>query len=136
MRGIIARVRGWFPISIGRVFTGLKVPKFSLSKIKASLKKFGSFEIPEFKTVWNAKGGIVDGATLIGAGEKGAEGIVPLDPFWERMDNTLSAMRASSAGGSGTLTVVFNVDGTPLYEGAVDYINGQTLQFGVSPLKL
>lgn len=136
VRNILSKIKSWFPITIGKIFAGIQVPHFSVKKIKESLKKFGSFEIPEFKTVWNAKGGIVDGATLIGAGEKGAEGIVPLDPFWERMDNTLSAMRASSAGGSGTLTVVFNVDGTPLYEGAVDYINGQTLQFGVSPLKL
>lgn len=36
---------------------------------------------------WAAKGGIVDGATLIGAGEKGKEAIVPLDPFWKRLDN-------------------------------------------------
>lgn len=134
VRSVIQNIKSWFPIKLGKLFAGIQIPHFSLSKIKDKFKGFGTIETPQITTSWHAKGGIVDGATLIGAGEKGAEGIVPLDPFWNRLDNTLSAMQTS--GNNGTLTVVFNVDGTPLYEGAVNYINGQTLQFGVSPLKL
>ena len=46
-------------------------------------------DLPKFSVKWAAEGGLVDGATIIGAGEKGAEAIVPLDPFWDRLDNAL-----------------------------------------------
>lgn len=40
---------------------------------------FGIGSIPHFGIQWYAKGGIIDGATLIGAGEAGKEAIVPLE---------------------------------------------------------
>lgn len=39
----------------------------------------GISAIPHFGVQWYAKGGIVDGATLIGAGEQGKEAIIPLE---------------------------------------------------------
>lgn len=42
-------------------------------------KFFGISAIPHLYVNWYAKGGIVDGATLIGAGEAGKEAIVPLE---------------------------------------------------------
>ena len=42
-------------------------------------KLFGIPAIPHFSVQWYAKGGIVDGATLIGAGESGKEAIIPLE---------------------------------------------------------
>lgn len=61
----------------------------SLPKFKIPLPHFrvsGSFSIstkgittPSIGVDWYAKGGIVDGATLIGAGEAGKEAIVPLE---------------------------------------------------------
>lgn len=39
----------------------------------------GISAIPHFSVSWYAKGGIVDGATLLGAGEAGKEAIVPLE---------------------------------------------------------
>lgn len=40
---------------------------------------FGLAKIPHLSVSWYARGGIVDGATLIGAGEAGKEAIVPLE---------------------------------------------------------
>lgn len=40
---------------------------------------FGISQLPHLSVAWYAKGGIVDGATLIGAGEQGKEAIVPLE---------------------------------------------------------
>ena len=40
---------------------------------------FGVNELPHLGISWYRKGGIVDGATLIGAGEDGKEAIIPLD---------------------------------------------------------
>ena len=42
-------------------------------------KLLGIGALPHFGVQWYAKGGIVDGATLIGAGEAGKEAIVPLE---------------------------------------------------------
>jgi len=42
-------------------------------------KFFGISAIPHLGIQWYAKGGIVDGATLIGAGEAGKEAIIPLE---------------------------------------------------------
>ena len=67
---------------------GLKIPKVKLSGGKAPWGIAGKGKLPSFHVSWAAKGGIVDGATLIGAGEKGAEAIVPLDPFWKKLDET------------------------------------------------
>ena len=39
----------------------------------------GITAIPHFSVSWYAKGGIVDGATLLGAGEAGKEAIIPLE---------------------------------------------------------
>lgn len=53
----------------------LPIPHFTVSG------KFGLNppSVPSFSFKWLAKGGIVDGATLIGAGEAGKEAIIPLE---------------------------------------------------------
>jgi phage-related minor tail protein len=56
------------------LFKGIKVPRFSLGGwTPKDLPR-----LPKISVSWHAKGGILDSATLIGAGEKGAEAIVPL----------------------------------------------------------
>lgn len=42
-------------------------------------KLFGIGSIPHFGIQWYARGGIVDGATLFGAGEDGKEAVIPLE---------------------------------------------------------
>lgn len=66
----------------------LKIPRVTLSGGKAPWGIAGKGRLPSFRVRWMAKGGIVDGATLIGAGEAGKEAIVPLDPFWKKLENT------------------------------------------------
>ena len=84
--GFINKVKGWFPLSVGKIFSNIKFPKIEASKGKAPWGILGKGKAPKFSIKWNALGGIVNGATLIGAGEAGAEAIVPLKPFWERLD--------------------------------------------------
>jgi phage-related minor tail protein len=56
-----------------------KMPKFSLdTSTKTIMGKKVTFPTG-FDIKWNAQGAYVDGATLIGAGEAGGEGIVPLE---------------------------------------------------------
>lgn len=83
--GIIDKIKGFFPISIGNVMNNLKLPHFSIS---------GKFSInppsvPKFSISWYRKGGIVPDAAVFGAvgmGEAGPEAILPLDPFWKKLD--------------------------------------------------
>ena len=86
VKSILDKLKSFFPLKIGKIFTGLKLPHISVSGGKAPFGIGGQGSLPKFSVSWAAKGGIVDGATLIGAGEAGAEAIVPLAPFWKRMD--------------------------------------------------
>lgn len=83
----LKKIKEFFPLKIGRIFSNLKIPKIIVYGGKAPFGIGGFGKAPKISVKWAAKGGIVEGATLIGAGEKGKEAIVPLDPFWKRLDN-------------------------------------------------
>lgn len=136
LKGIIKKIKGLFPLSLGKIMS-LKLPHISANGGKAPYGIGGKGQKPSFSVSWFAKGGIVDGATLIGAGEAGPEGIVPLNPFWERLDSTLEAMTAGQAQPSGgNLSLVINLDGATIAQKTVRYINDQTIMLGTSPLNV
>ena len=84
IKSIVDKIKGFFSFSIKA--PNIPLPHFS---VKPSGWKVGDLlkgTIPSLSISWHAKGGIVDKATLIGAGEAGPEAIVPLDPFWEKLD--------------------------------------------------
>ena len=62
--------------------SNIKLPHFSVSG-EFPYGIAGKGEKPSFSIEWYAKGGIVDGATLIGAGEDGKEAILPLERHTE-----------------------------------------------------
>lgn len=88
---IISKIKGMFPISIGNIFTNLKLPHFSLSTSEVDLGKLGKIKYPTGIDVsWYAQGGIFDGAQVIGVGEAGPEAVVPLNKFWDKLDKMQS----------------------------------------------
>ena len=96
IKGIIEKIKGFFPVSIGNVVGHLKLPHFKLT---------GKFSIvppsvPKFSVSWYKKGGIFDSPSLIGIGEAGPEAVVPLDKLWEKLDNI-----------QGETNIVINVNG-------------------------
>lgn len=86
VKGIIDKIKAIFPFNLGKI-CDLKLPHISVSGGKAPWGIGGKGQKPSFSIQWYAKGGIVDGATLIGAGEAGPEAIVPLDPFWKKLES-------------------------------------------------
>lgn len=65
--------------------------------------KFGDLlkgSIPSLSIQWYAKGGVFDAPSVIGVGEAGPEAVVPLDPFWQKLESLV---------GEGGPNIVINV---------------------------
>ena len=102
-KAVVNKIKSFFPVSIGKIMSNVKLPHFKISG-DFSLK---NKTVPKLSIDWYAKGGIIDDATVfgsIGMGEAGPEAIMPLDPFWKKMDE----MAASIKGGT---SIVINING-------------------------
>lgn len=93
-----------------RFLSGLKIPHISVSGGQAPWGIGGLGVKPSISVTWAAKGMILDKATLIGAGEAGREGIIPLEggamrPFAEAIAKEMSG----SAGN--TFNITLNANG-------------------------
>ena len=83
---VISKIKGFFPLKIGKIFSNLKIPKISVSGGKAPFGIAGKGKLPSFNVKWNAEGGIltkptifgVSGNTLLGGGEAGKEAVAPI----------------------------------------------------------
>ena len=83
---IIDKIKGFFPLSLGKIFDNIKIPKISVSGGKAPYGIAGKGKMPSFDVKWNAEGGILTkptifgmtGNTFLGGGEAGAEAIAPI----------------------------------------------------------
>ena len=86
--GILKKIKGFFPLSVGKIFSNLKLPHISVSGGKAPFGIGGKGKLPSFSIQWYAKamekGMIMNGPTifgmkngsLLGGGEAGSETIV------------------------------------------------------------
>ena len=74
---LINKVKGLFPLKIGKVFSGIKLPHFSVSGGSPPYGLMGKGKKPSFSVSWNRKAmdnpWMFTGATLFGAGEAGDE---------------------------------------------------------------
>lgn len=85
VKNAIDKIKGFFPLSIGKIFSNLKIPKISVSGGKAPFGIAGKGKLPSFNVKWNAKGGVFDQPTILdsragfqGVGESGPEAIAPI----------------------------------------------------------
>lgn len=84
VKSIINKLKGFFPIKVGNIFSSLKLPHFDWHWRKV----VGSIKVPVFDGIkWYAQGGIFDSPTIAGIGEAGPEAVVPLDKLWKHLDN-------------------------------------------------
>jgi len=96
VKTLINKVKGFFPIKVGKLLSGIKLPHFKIS---------GSFDIkkktvPTLSIDWYKTGGIFDSPSVIGVGEAGPEAVVPLDKFWDKLDKL-----------HGETNIVINING-------------------------
>ena len=86
VKSVIDKIKGFFPLSIGKIFSNFKIPKISVSGGEAPFGIAGKGKLPSFSVKWNAQGGILTdatifgmkGNTLLGGGEAGDEAIAPI----------------------------------------------------------
>lgn len=106
--GIISAIVGAFA-GMKISMPNIRMPKVGITEGKKTL--FGKeFSYPKFDVQWNAKGGIFNGASILGGGqgvaEKGAEAVLPIQhkrymkPFASAVASHLSSGSESSSGGN------------------------------------
>lgn len=78
----IDKIKGFFLLKIGKIFSSFKIPKISVSGGKAPFGIAGKGKLPSFDVKWNAEGAIFDKPTIFntrnglqGVGESGAEAV-------------------------------------------------------------
>ncbi|MGE6629613.1 hypothetical protein [Bacillus sp. NPDC077027] len=76
--GTASNIAGKIRSAFSNLFSGIKVPHFSISNASLNPKDWITKGMPKLNIAWHKNGGILDSSTLIGAGEAGAEAIVPL----------------------------------------------------------
>lgn len=110
VKGIIDKIKGYFPLRLGKLLH-FSLPKITIgSKSKSIMGK--TISVPDFSISWasHARGGIFDRPTLLTdtngglhqVGEAGPEAILPLKPLWDKLD---------ALAGSGTTEININVYG-------------------------
>lgn len=89
VKGIVNKLKNLFPLKVGKIFSGLKLPHFSVSG-SPPFGIGGKGTKPSISVSWYAKGGIFNSPTIypIGIGEAGPEAVVPLDRFWKEIGNS------------------------------------------------
>lgn len=123
----VAKIKSIFPISLGKIFSGIKLPHFRISGGEIPWGIGGAGTPPSVGIDWYAQGGIMTKPMLFGGGEAGAEGIIPLDPFWDKLDsmadsivNGVSTVVAGALGGHGDVYVtLYAYPGGPQMDRAI-----------------
>lgn len=87
---IVDRIKELFDFKF--TWPKIKTPRLTVSysstgTLAKAAQILGLPGMPKFDVAWAARGGILDGATLIGAGEAGREAILPLDRNTGWMDD-------------------------------------------------
>lgn len=100
-------------------FPKIKLPHFSVSGGQAPWGLGGMGSMPKISVSWYARGGVVNGPSLIGVGENGPEAVIPLEKnkYWIRsvVQDMLSEAQQSTGGNN-----VFNSPRTITYNQTIN----------------
>ena len=109
--GAVDKIKGLFPLSVGKIFSNFKIPKLSVSGGEAPYGIAGKGKLPSFSVKWNAEGAIFTKPTIFntrnglqGVGEAGAEAVLPVAKM---LDYVSTAVR-SETGNIGQIIIEQN----------------------------
>ena len=109
VKGALDKIKSFFPLNIGNVFSGLKLPHFNVSGGSFPWGVGGKGSMPSWSVSWYARGGILENMQLIGAGERGTEFIWPAyDPYMSRYAKAIASNMPTQGNG---ITVNFTYNG-------------------------
>ena len=77
VKSALDKVKNLFPLSVGKIFSNLKVPHINVSGGKAPFGIGGLGTKPSISVSWYARGGVFNNPSLIGVGEAGREIVTP-----------------------------------------------------------
>lgn len=101
----VNKIKNIFPLRLGKIFSGIKLPHFKISGGRIPWGIGGAGKRPSVSVEWYAQGGIMTKPTLFGGGEAGAEAIMPLDPFWAKLDRMADGIYQMADGQGITVNV-------------------------------
>ena len=105
VKSVVSKIKGYFPLKIGNLLSGIKLPHFKITGSFSIKKK----TVPHLSIDWYKKGGILDEPTIIGAGEAGREGIIPLEGRYMRpFAKTIAQEMPNGARNNITMNVTVN----------------------------
>lgn len=90
IKGVVDKIKSFFPIKIRDFFGKIKLPHF---RIEGGFS-LSPLSVPKIKIDWYKDGGIFSSPTIAGIGEAGSEAVVPLNKFWDKLDNIAAASGA------------------------------------------
>lgn len=103
LEGIISRIKGFFPINLGNIFSSIRLPHFSVSGGEFPYGIGGRGSMPRFSIDWYRKamdnGMILDGPTIFGmdtrghflaGGEAGSETVVGTNSLMSMIQNAVN----------------------------------------------
>ena len=120
VKGIVDRIKGFFNFSVSKPH--IPLPHFSISPAGWRVGDLLKGSIPSLSVYWAAKGLILDKATLIGAGEKGREGIIPLSGDAMRPFARAIAGEMKGSGSVNTYNIYVTANGVDSGEEIADAI--------------
>ena len=121
----VQKIKGFFPINIGKILDNIKLPHFKVDGGEAPYGIMGKGYPPSFDISWNAKGGIFDGASIIGVGEAGPEAVIPLSSDRMRPFARAIAEEMGGAGGTYTIVVPVEIDGREVARSTATYTRAE-----------
>ena len=102
VKSALNKFKKLFPIKLGNIFN-FKLPHINIGSKSVTVGK-KTVTVPTFSIDWYARGGIFNGAQIIGVGEKGPEAVVPLDKLWDKLD------AIANSSGSGPTIIINGYD--------------------------
>lgn len=114
VKNIVGKLKSFFPLHVGKIFSGLKLPHFNIKGGKAPFGIGGKGSKPSISVSWYKKAMqnpyLFSNATLFGAGEAGDEVLYGRNALMKDIAKAVS-------GGGGNITVnVYGSDGMSVTE--------------------
>ncbi len=98
VKGVVDKIKGFFPLKVGKIFSNLKIPKISVSGGKAPFGIAGKGKLPSFNVKWNAQGAVFDSPTIFatqqgfqGVGEAGKEAVAPISTLQAYISDSVNS---------------------------------------------